>query len=430
MPVTFKVAPHAANPVRVQKDGLKSLRSPSHALAAVRFASKSRFHSNEEVLQSSLTKDVLPSFSPRDNGFVRMVVEAYNAHHNLIIRPDDVWISILGQLNFYINAHTGDLRSKFVSHDGQKELVVECYGNRRNVDFGKLANTMSEELKKNIKSPDLHELIIPNFSTTTTTDVVVASVMMMSTLKTYFAMKFSLLCGIPSITLLGTSADWSSLASRIDKIDSLDLGPEVSAWCCLLRPVVAQFVATFDHVDLSFWSTICSYKPGGSGPDFVGGWITAFCAWDKDGKWLGAPAVDIISAASTMPSQPTPTWELPPENMDPHSFAPPRRPLVYGGMTYPLVDTSDLPHGYCEVPVLVDDNGEKLNCTMLAGHVGVALSSSGGKGGQWDTLQASPEWFIFIKVCISERIPSNHNFAVQSAPSSFTVKNKIRRLIQ
>ncbi|TDL17781.1 hypothetical protein BD410DRAFT_882687 [Rickenella mellea] len=413
MPVTFKVAPHAANQVRNQKDGFEPLQSPSTALELI----KNR-HSHwqldtdgadhfslisftyEEVLQSSLTRDVLSSFAPRDNGFVRTVVEAYNKHHNLIIRPDDVWISILSQLNHYITAHAEELRIKFVSHAGQKSLIVECDGDRNHADFGKLAEVMSEALKDNIKDKDLHDLIIPNFSTTTTTDVVIASIMMMSTLKSYFSYKFRLRCGIPSITLLGTSADWSSLASRIEKIDALDLGPEVSAWCCLLRPVAAQFIAAFDHVDWSFWSTTCSYMPGGSGPTFVGGWITAFCAWDKDGKWLGAPVADITSAASTLQSPSTLTWDMPPINVDHDDFDPDdyeRRPLVYGGMAYPLLDTNDLPRGYCEVDVVLDDNGEEINCTMLAGHVGVTYSSAEGDGGQWDTLQASPQWFIFVK---------------------------------
>lgn len=66
-------------------------------------------------------------------------------------------------------------------------------------------------------------------------------------------------------------------------------------------------------------------------------------------------------------------------------------------MAYPLVNLDFLPYGYGEVDVVVDDNGEKRNCRMRAGQVGVNYSSSDGCGGQWDTLQASPQWFISIK---------------------------------
>ena len=72
-----------------------------------------------ELLQSSfVNKGVdLSTVFGTANGFVDTVTSAYNGHHHLIfkfvnflhvsliftdviIRPDDVWIAILGQLNF------------------------------------------------------------------------------------------------------------------------------------------------------------------------------------------------------------------------------------------------------------------------------------------------------------------------------------------
>lgn len=37
---------------------------------------------------------------PDRNGFVNPAVRAYDCHHDLLIRPDDVWIAILTQINF------------------------------------------------------------------------------------------------------------------------------------------------------------------------------------------------------------------------------------------------------------------------------------------------------------------------------------------
>ena len=34
------------------------------------------------------------------SGFINSAVEAYNYHHDLVIRPDDVWIAILTQISF------------------------------------------------------------------------------------------------------------------------------------------------------------------------------------------------------------------------------------------------------------------------------------------------------------------------------------------
>lgn len=54
------------------------------------------------------------------------------------------------QFLFDISAHAEELRSIFVSHYGQKQLIAGTLGNCYNVDFGKLANLMFEEMKKSV----------------------------------------------------------------------------------------------------------------------------------------------------------------------------------------------------------------------------------------------------------------------------------------
>ena len=67
-------------------------------------------------------------------GFIGAVLQAYNKHYELILKPDDVWMAILVQLSFYVNKYAEDLRHKFVSHDGQKTLTIHT--NPINLDFG------------------------------------------------------------------------------------------------------------------------------------------------------------------------------------------------------------------------------------------------------------------------------------------------------
>jgi hypothetical protein len=100
----------------------------------------------EEILQSTFPlKGGATSASsvvvPQKNGFVHTVMDAYNHHHALVIRPDDVWICILMQFNLFLNGpgRAEALRSKFVAHEGKKELVVRAIGTRYTVDFGALA---------------------------------------------------------------------------------------------------------------------------------------------------------------------------------------------------------------------------------------------------------------------------------------------------
>jgi len=57
-----------------------------------------------ELLQSSFSTDPAEletaNIVPNPNGFVNALAAAYNQHHDLVIRPDDVWIAILSQFNF------------------------------------------------------------------------------------------------------------------------------------------------------------------------------------------------------------------------------------------------------------------------------------------------------------------------------------------
>lgn len=98
MPVTFSLSSHPAEPVQPPYN---PIQDPEGLLNAT-WGSTGKC---KEFLQSTFSgeKTTTRDFSkiaPKDNGFVHTVVEAYNQHHHLVFRPDDVWIAILGQFNF------------------------------------------------------------------------------------------------------------------------------------------------------------------------------------------------------------------------------------------------------------------------------------------------------------------------------------------
>jgi hypothetical protein len=318
----------------------------------------------------------IQSFS---NGFVSGAIEAYSSHHHLIIRPEDVWFAILTQLSFYINANAEALRDKFVAHDGQKELDIIGIGTLKTADYGQLSFDMGKLIQKNVVDPDLRKWIMPAFSTTTKKDEVVASVIMMGSMQKYFAYKFSLRCGLPSVTLLGERSDWERMLSRLDKL--LTLGEEPMRWHDLLRPVLTHFVETFKAPEASkttdFWQKIAHYSGGGSGPTYLSGWITAFCFWDEKGKALHRPGANPPTLAATMKSygQPTPV-------------------LTLSDVRYHRVGTNDIAPGWLSVPVIVDDNGTLYNTRMVAGSVGVEVLRS-KKTADLDTLKPVTGWWIY-----------------------------------
>ena len=178
-----------------------------------------------------------------------------------------------------------------------------------------------------------------------------------------------LTCGIPSVTLEGEKSDWERLLARLDKLDSF--GEEPKAWAAMLRPILTRFVRAFDgEPDIDFWSRVCHYYPQGSGPTYLSGWITAFCVWSSNGKWRGPP----ISQPPTMLNGKTV-----PE-------------LVLDNVSYPVIEKGQVPVGFCEVDVKLDDNGQIFQCMMVSGHLAYSVESE-----KKDRIRPLPSWFMFIK---------------------------------
>ncbi|KAI3331481.1 hypothetical protein HD806DRAFT_477464 [Xylariaceae sp. AK1471] len=341
MPVTVRPASH---PPR-QWQGLAVTSAETLFVASCRDEAKRC----KKIIQSSFGNVTKAAhITTSSNAFVYAATSAYNQHHHLTIRPEDVWFSILTQLSFYINANAEELRSLFVAHEGQKELEVVDIGTVQSADFGKLAVQMTKEIEKNVLDRELRDWIMPDFTTTTQTDTITAAVLMMGSMQKYFSYKMSLYCGIPSVTLLGERADWVAIRQRLDKLPHF--GKETEQFSRLLTPVLDFFVRTFEKADdpevVEFWSKIAHSEGNGSGPPYLSGWVTAFCFWDGGGK--------------SMYSDRATGCEI-------------------NGTQYHKLDMDDIPVGYVSVPVTVDDNGHEIKTRMVAGSVGIAASSSGDK---------------------------------------------------
>ncbi|KAJ4329397.1 hypothetical protein N0V84_000031 [Fusarium piperis] len=306
----------------------------------------------QKIIQSSfndITKDKIFS---ETNGFVNAAWQAYSDHHHLHIRPEDVWFSILTQLNFYINKNAEKLRSHFVAHEGKKEVEVCVKGSIETVNIGKLAVIMTKKMEEHIVDPELRKWVMPDFTTTEATDKVTAAILMMASMQSYFSIYMCLACGLPSVTLLGTRDDWCNIRSRIDKIPQF--GEEAEQFTKLLRPVLDRFVRSFDNPEdpdiLDFWGKIVHWETNGSGPSYLSGWITAFCFWTAKGDSLHR--IGLVEAIATHVGC----------NID--------------GVQFHRVETTDIPEGFASVPVKLNNQGTEINTMMVAGSVGVRVWSS------------------------------------------------------
>jgi hypothetical protein len=282
-----------------------------------------------------------------------------------------------------------------------------------------MARTMADVIRENVVDPSLRAWIIPDFSTTTTNDTTVCSIVMMATLKEYFSYKFALRCGIPHVTLEGEKKDWENILQRLEKLK--EYGVQTTAWYHLLVPIISRFVKAFDEPhgkeNIDFWQKVAHYEGGGSGPTFLSGWITAFCVFDAQGKWLGDQFREVriilnddmtltrtIQEVKTAEAEPSlSSAEFIKKYMASQVTHPTDELFILDHMPYHRIDTDDIPPAHAQVDVKLDDNGELFDCVLTAGLVGSMVRDSKGIGfnlhgnGKGDVVSPLAGWWMYTK---------------------------------
>jgi hypothetical protein len=273
-----------------------------------------------------------------NNSFVGSLFSAYSNHHKLVLRPDDLWLTIAIAFADYVNYHAEEMRSSFATHDGKKLLTVYADSGALTADnWSGIINKFSNAINENTLG-SVRDWLEPNFTTTTSNDSLIARVALMGAMKNYFNFKCCIECGIPEVTLMGTLADWQKLHAKVEKL--ADYGKDLAQdylvwWRDILIPIVNEFIASYEgKVNENFWQSCVNYLGGGSGPSYLSGWILAFAPFVK-GKWrINHP--DKIKTKSK----------------------------------YGKVETTDFKSSATvEVPLVVDDNGHVYNACFYAGGI-------------------------------------------------------------
>lgn len=246
---------------------------------------------------TNFTSQYADSISWRPSGgFVDTVFYSYQKHHNLIIRPDDVWTAIIVQFSRYINANAEALRHSFVDFEGKKKLEVIFYAPIDRVPISEFINKIVSLIDENV-DPRLSYWAKPNFTTTTMNDKLTAGAAFMATVQQYFDYSMLLvLCGIPEVTILGDVNDWKDIRRRVEKLKEFELhGQEIMAkWSRMLGEILDEFIKVKEgkQKDDEFWKQAIrvDYKTIELGcsvenQTYLNGWITTFSAFDMSGIW-------------------------------------------------------------------------------------------------------------------------------------------------
>jgi hypothetical protein len=286
------------------------------------------------------------------DSFVRGAIDASTTHQHLVIQPQDVWLTILKQMSSYMRKRKDD---KFVSENwNYLDGSVDDSSALHVLGMFVADGWMEFQFGRRDKTNWLRDWVRPNVGTVTSSSLLtngtdedmIAKALMMSTSTPTKPpeglLSFPCENGIPSITLLGTKADWKNISDKLDPLIKFKFGKEPALYGAILRPILSRFIETFDKPnDLGvrqFWSDIITVTPKQKlcrTTNYVTGWINAFHFWDGAGG-----LVPTVNSASVNPSSNNPS----PASNSGEQLQ--NDALVFDNITYPWRHCEDLPTSY------------------------------------------------------------------------------------
>lgn len=271
-----------------------------------------KFMLSEEQIPVDAQRIIATSFSGENNlklmgkdAFYRSIVEAYANHQSITLSPDMVWLVISQGFARYVNAHAETMRPKIVNHNGKMDLAIQTSKDllKEDVDWSSLIGDFASQINKYTKG-GIAKTITADFSTTGTVERVTSQITLMESVKSYFEyIVYRIACGIPSVKLQGTAADWRRVLEKTKQLEQYGLGK----WVGELQPILKEFIKAAEGTpNQSFWKNIVKrqnterLKGGGCSPDKpteFDGWLLKLFP-DENGKTL-----DKVSHTKDMPAE-------------------------------------------------------------------------------------------------------------------------------
>ncbi len=207
-------------------------------------------------------------------GFFDTVLAAYNNHWTLRTCPEDWWYSIVQKVARAIdnNSKSEKIRKFFVDHEGKKELTVNVGPTIYGVNYSWFFDQMTGLINENIKVPKYVDTMTADFTTTSAVQKIISQIAVMTSMQEFFEFKMCIMCGIPSVEMLGQEEDWKKLVDKFKMLKAMmepisdDL--KLTKWWDTAEGVLLKLVDTYNgNPDKDWWSRIIDIKKGyGSGP--------------------------------------------------------------------------------------------------------------------------------------------------------------------
>ena len=182
-------------------------------------------------------------------------VTCFAEHRPLVLSPDIIWLLISQNIANHVRQNAEELRSVFVDFGGEMDLCIQTAEelDSKTLDWASLFEQFYHQINQQANA-EITSNFINDFSTTGPTEKLASVATLMGVVESYFRYHvFDCICGIPYITLKGTSADWNKVLARTSILSKLGL----SSWQNWLEPILKEFIRTAEGFpNARFWKSI------------------------------------------------------------------------------------------------------------------------------------------------------------------------------
>ncbi|WP_114789976.1 DUF4419 domain-containing protein [Niabella yanshanensis] len=236
------------------------------------------------------------------HSFFDGIYHAYAEHRPVVLSPDMIWLLISQGFAHHVNNNAEALRKHFVKHDGRVSLIVKDNRIRLNdpeSPWQDVFPAFTQQIEKHTGKALINALTA-DFTTTTPITRIASQITIMDAMKKYFEYIIVRIgCGIPQVTLQGTTADWEKVLEKARSLKKYEL----DWWLSGVEPLLQEFVnASKGNINRDFWRNMFKYHDvkGIYKSKTIDGWFVKFFPYNKEGKRNN---LDSLSGSAGLPDE-------------------------------------------------------------------------------------------------------------------------------
>lgn len=235
-----------------------------------------------EKIESSIEKDLI-----YHDGFLHYLAKAWENHYSIVIKPDNIWHTILSELVTFIHDNPKQYSHLFTNNPDNKQLIL--------VGTSNVTKLPLEEIKKELMRiiPIDSKCFLPEFSTSSEESKMAMIAAFADMVSPYYSYG-TFMCGFPSVQVDGEMSDWEKIKTSLNDLslifkDSKEIVEYLTRCTTVVKDVLASLIQTDQSND--FWKKMVKLKRCGSGHQFeMDGWILNLLRKNETVQLEGLPS--------------------------------------------------------------------------------------------------------------------------------------------